>query len=182
MISRDNIKYCIFVAFISILIYKAIDNPSVFISSINDLFKFLSPFLLAVLMCLLLNPVVMFLEKKFKMPRLLNIFISYFFIFLFFCFCINLIMPSLIDTLNTLITEIPNYTLKVDVLLNKYVSNNHSFDSILPHIQAHLDSALKHAVKMLNTISSDFLIYIFSITSIIFNIIMGIILSIYILL
>ncbi|OSB12206.1 AI-2E family transporter [Paraclostridium bifermentans] len=181
MISRDNIKYCIFVAFISILIYKAIDNPAVFISSINDLFKFLSPFLLAVLMCLLLNPVIMFLEKKFKMPRLLNIFISYFFIFLFFCFCINLIMPSLIDALNTLITEIPNYTLKIDALLNKYVSNNHSFDSILPHIQAHLDSALKHAVKMLNTISSDFLIYIFSITSIIFNIIMGIILSIYIL-
>ncbi|MCU9812653.1 hypothetical protein LEQ08_13620, partial [Paraclostridium sp. AKS81] len=64
MISRDNIKYCIFVAFISILIYKAIDNPAVFISSINDLFKFLSPFLLAVLMCLLLNPVIMFLEKK----------------------------------------------------------------------------------------------------------------------
>ncbi|WP_332843925.1 AI-2E family transporter, partial [Paraclostridium bifermentans] len=181
LISRDNIKYCIFVAFISILIYKAIDNPAVFISSINDLFKFLSPFLLAVLMCLLLNPVIMFLEKKFKMPRLLNIFISYFFIFLFFCFCINLIMPSLIDTLNTLIAEIPNYTLKIDALLNKYVSNNHSFDSILPHIQAHLDSALKHAVKMLNTISSDFLIYIFSITSIIFNIIMGIILSIYIL-
>ncbi|WP_263331850.1 AI-2E family transporter [Paraclostridium sp. AKS73] len=131
-------------------------------------------------MCLLLNPVIMFLEKKFKMPRILNIFISYFSYF-YFCFCINLIMPSLIDTLNTLITEIPSYTLKIDELLNKYISNNHSFDSILPHIQAHLDSALKHVVKMLNTISSDFLIYIFSITSIVFNIIMGIILSIYIL-
>jgi predicted PurR-regulated permease PerM len=90
-------------------------------------------------------------------------------------------MPSLIDTLNTLIAEMPNYTNKIDTLLNKYVSNNDSFNSILPHIQTHLDSALKNAVKMLNTISSDFLIYIFSITSIVFNIIIGIILSVYIL-
>lgn len=181
MISRDNIKYCIFIAFISILIYKAIDNPSIFISSINDLFNFLSPFLLAILMCLLLNPFILFLEKKFKMPRILNIFLSYFLIFLFLCFCIKLIMPSLIDTLNTIIEEIPNYTTTIASLLNKHLSNNNSLNSILPHIQTHLDSVLKNAVKMLNTISSDFLIYILSVTSIVFNTIMGIILSLYIL-
>ena len=181
MISRENFKYYIFLAFISILIYKAIDNTSVFLSKINDLFKFLSPFLIAILICLLLNPIIMFVEKKLKTPRLLNILISYFFIFLLFCFCIKLIMPSLVDTLNTLIKEIPNYTLKVEILLNKYFSNNSSFNNILPNIETHLDLVLKNIVNMINPISSEFLIYIFSITSIVFNTIIGVILSIYIL-
>jgi predicted PurR-regulated permease PerM len=178
LLSRDNIKYCIFVSFITILIYKAIDSPYTFISGINGMIKFLSPFLLAVLMCLLINPLIMCLEKNLKLPRLFNIFISYIFLFLFLGFGLNLLIPSILDTLNTIISEIPNYINNIDLFISKYMS---ILDTLIPHLQRNLDSILKKLVDMLSKISSDLLIYIFSITSLFFNIIMGMILSIYIL-
>ena len=77
MISKDNIKYYILIAFISILLYKAIDSPKQILDSINGLMSFLSPFLIGILLTLLLNPMIMFLERKFKSHRLVNIFFSY---------------------------------------------------------------------------------------------------------
>ncbi|MDU1538015.1 MAG: AI-2E family transporter [Paeniclostridium sordellii] len=181
MISRDNIKYCLFVVFISLLIYKAIDNPYAFISSINGVIRFLSPFIVAVIMCLLINPLIMYLENKFNLPRLFSIFISYILLFLLLGFGLNLLIPSLLDTLNTIISEIPNYINNIDLFLNKYMSKTDIFDNLIPHVQQNLDSILKNIVDILSKISSNLLIYILSITSLFFNIIMGIILSIYIL-
>ena len=181
LLSRDNIKYCIFVSFITILIYKAIDSPYTFIAGINGVIKFLSPFLLAVLMCLLINPLIMYLEKKLRFPRLFNIFISYIFLFLLLGFGLNLLIPSILDTLNTIISEIPNYINNIDLFISKYMSKVDIFDTLIPHLERNLDAILKKLVDMLSRISSDLLIYIFSITSLFFNIIMGIILSIYIL-
>ena len=40
MISKDNIKYYILIAFISILLYKAIDSPKQILDSINGLMSF----------------------------------------------------------------------------------------------------------------------------------------------
>ena len=83
MISKDNIKYYILIAFISILLYKAIDSPKPILDSINGLMSFLSPFLIGILLTLLLNPMIMFLERKFKSHRLVNIFFSY--VLIVFC-------------------------------------------------------------------------------------------------
>ena len=55
MISRENIKYYIFIAFISILIYKILDSPYRFIDRIGDLVSFFSPFLLGILLTLLIK-------------------------------------------------------------------------------------------------------------------------------
>ena len=67
MISKDNIKiHTYLIAFISIILYKAIDSPRQILDSINGLMSFFSPFLIGILLTLLLNPMIMFLERKFK--------------------------------------------------------------------------------------------------------------------
>ena len=53
MISKDNIKYYILIAFISIILYKAIDSPRQILDSINGLMSFFSPFLIGILLTLL---------------------------------------------------------------------------------------------------------------------------------
>ena len=107
MISKDNIKYYILIAFISIILYKAIDSPRQILDSINGLMSFFSPFLIGILLTLLLNPMIMFLERKFKSHRLINIFISYILITFVLSVGFKLLIPAIIDTLNTLINEIP---------------------------------------------------------------------------
>lgn len=181
MISKDNIKYYIFIAFISIFVYKVIDSPTQIINSINKLISFFSPFLIGILLSLLLNPMIMFLEKKFKSHRLINIFLSYILIIFIISIGLKLLVPTIINTLNTLINEIPNYINTLDKFLNKYISKFQILKILIPHLQNNLNSILTKVLDLFSKISSDLVIYIFSITSLLFDLIMGIILSIYML-
>lgn len=181
MISKENMKYCILVAFISILIFKILDSPYRFIAGIGGLVKFFSPFLLGLLISLLINPMMMYIEKRFKLPRLVNILISYIVVFILLTASLKLIIPSLVNTLNTIINEVPNYITSVNSLLSKYMSQTQFLENVTPHLQQNLDAVLKKLVDMLSKFSSDLITYIFSITSILLNLVMGVILSIYML-
>lgn len=181
MVSKENIKYYIYIAFVSILIYKVIDDPMKFIAGIGGLASFLSPFLIGILFALLLNPMTMFFEKKFKLHRLINILLSYIIVFILLFLGFKLLIPAIVDTLNSLIQEIPNYIDMLNNFLDKFMSQTELFEAIAPHIQDNLNNILNQVVDILTKVSKDFLVYIFSITSLLFNIIMGIILSIYML-
>ncbi len=181
MISKDNIKTYILVSIVSILIFKAIDSPGQILERINGLMSFFSPFLIGILLALLLNPMIMFLERKFKSHRLINIFFSYILISFILSIAFKLLVPAIIDTLNTLINEIPNYISMLNTFLNKYISQAQVFENVIPHLQNNLYSILTRLLDLFSKVSSDLFIYIFSITSLLFNIIMGIILSIYML-
>ena len=122
MISKDNIKYYILIAFISIILYKAIDSPRQILDSINGLMSFFSPFLIGILLTLLLNPMIMFLERKFKSHRLINIFISYILITFVLSVGFKLLIPAIIDTLNTLINEIPNLINMLNIFFLAHLS------------------------------------------------------------
>ena len=69
----------------------------------------------------------------------------------------------------------------LNTFLNKYMSQAELLEAIVPHIQENLNSILNQVVDILTKVSKDFLVYIFTITSLLFNIVMGIILSIYML-
>ncbi|QJA08659.1 AI-2E family transporter [Romboutsia sp. CE17] len=179
MISKEDIKHYILLAFITILLYKFINSPIQFISGIGGIAGFFSPFLIGALIALLINPLVMFFEKKFNLHRLLNILISYIIVFVVLFLGFKLLIPSIVDTLNTLIKEIPTYINMFNEILSKYMTKAEFFNAIAPHIQDNLNSILTNLVNILTAFSSNLLIHISSITSILFDIIMGLILSIY---
>ena len=156
MISKDNIKYYILIAFISIILYKAIDSPRQILDSINGLMSFFSPFLIGILLTLLLNPMIMFLERKFKSHRLINIFISYILITFVLSVGFKLLIPAIIDTLNTLINEIN----MLNIFLNKHLSQSQVLESVIPHLQNNLNSILTRLLDLFSKVSSDLFIYI----------------------
>lgn len=181
MISKEEIKHYIFIALISILLYKFINNPMEFIAGIGGIANFFSPFLIGILIALLINPLVMFFEKKFKLHRLLNILISYVIVFVLLILGFKLLIPSIVDTLNSLIQEIPTYLDMLNKFLSKYMTEDEFFTTVAPHIQDNLNSILTNVVNILTTFSSNLFVHISSITSLLFDIIMGVILSIYML-
>ncbi|MGX9756734.1 AI-2E family transporter [Clostridioides difficile] len=180
IISKENVKYYLIVVFIGILFFKFINTPADFISSIEGLLSFFSPFLLAILLALLLNPLVMLFEIKFKTHRLLSIFLSYILIGIILAFGIRLLIPSIANTLNRLINEMPIYTDYINNFIEKNMSNIDFLKALIPHIQHSLDNALKEASNFISRIPKNFLIYTLSISSMLFNMVMGFILSIYI--
>lgn len=181
MISKQNIKYCIFIAFISILIYKIISYPSQFFSNISGLINFLSPFLFAIFFALILDPLVMIFERKLGMKRLINIFISYILVLLLLVICCKILIPAIVDTLNVLILEIPNYINMLVNFLDRFINESSALESAIPDIQSSINKILNNIISIFTKSPSDVLEYILSVTNLIFNIIIGIILSIYIL-
>ncbi|MGL5348789.1 MAG: AI-2E family transporter [Peptostreptococcaceae bacterium] len=181
MLSKQSIKYFIFAVFIGVLIYKLIDAPSQLIIGIGDLVSFLSPFLIGILLTLLLDPLVMFFENKLKLKRLINIFISYMLILLIFMIGFKIFIPIIVDTLNTIITQMQSYIDLIDKLLGRFIEEGDLPKEIIPHIQNTLNSILTQLINLFSKSSSDVLVYILSITSVVFDVIMGVILSIYIL-
>ncbi|MCC0643360.1 MULTISPECIES: AI-2E family transporter [unclassified Clostridioides] len=180
IISKETVKYYLIVVFIGILFFKFINTPADFISSIEGLLSFFSPFLLAILLALLLNPLVMLFEIKFKTHRLLSIFLSYILIGIILAFGIRLLIPSIANTLNRLINEMPIYTDYINNFIEKNMSNIDFLKALIPHIQHSLDNALKEASNFISRIPKNFLIYTLSISSMLFSMVMGFILSIYI--
>lgn len=69
----------------------------------------------------------------------------------------------------------------LNIFLNKHLSQSQVLESVIPHLQNNLNSILTRLLDLFSKVSSDLFIYIFSITSLLFDIIMGIILSIYML-
>ena len=181
MISKENIKYYVLIGFISIIIYKIVDSPSRLLANIGGLIKLLSPFLIAILFALLINPLVMFFEKRFKLHRILNIFIAYIIIFIVLIIVATIFIPSIIYTLNTLIKEIPHYISMMEDFLSVHLKQTDILEISIPHIKNNINLILKELIDVFSKTSSEFMLYIFSLTSILFNIIMGIILSIYML-
>ncbi|WP_304340195.1 AI-2E family transporter [Metaclostridioides mangenotii] len=181
MFTKENIKNYVIVISISILIYKIIDNPRIFISGIGSIARFFSPFLIGILLALLIDPLVMFFENRFKTHRLVNILFSYIIITILIFVVFKLLIPATINTLNSIMKEIPNYIEFLNNSLEKKISKQEFFEATLPHLQQNLNELLSKGVNTLTNISTNLIVYIFSITSIIFNIIMGIILSIYML-
>lgn len=181
MISKENIKYYVFIAFITILIYKFIDSPENLLSNIKGLFMILSPFFIGILFSLLIDPLMVFLEKKFNIKRILSLLISYIGILSLVSICANMIIPSLINTLSTLLKEIPYCINTLETVLTKHISNLDLFKLLIYKIEDGLNILLKELNNLSSKTSTDILNYILSITSLFFNILMGLILSFYIL-
>ena len=85
-IKRKKIKYLslIPVIFISIILFKTINQPEILPNIINYIITIFSYIIWAFAIAFLLNPLMVFLEQKFKMHRVTSILIIY----LFFLFII----------------------------------------------------------------------------------------------
>lgn len=181
MLTKENFKKYVILISLSLLIYKLLDNPRIFMSAIKELFIFLSPFLIALFFVLILNPIVVYFENRFKLARPLSVLFSYSLVVLVAIFTFKLIIPTTISALNDMIKDIPSFMEFMSSTLEKKISKQEFFEATLPDIQQNLNTLLTRGVNLLTGISNDFVIHFFTITSIIFDIFIGIVLSIYIL-
>ena len=169
-------------ALIGVVGYKFIDNYQYFFSIITRGLSILSPFLYALVCAYILNPVIKSFEKKLKVTRSVSISLTYIilvgivFVVLFFT------IPSLVDSILNITTEIPNYMAKVQGWINMGLSNERINELIR---QSGLLSSVQDIATQIGNISmellQDFAVYLISLTSNLVNIVLGFLISIYVL-
>lgn len=184
MFINNNIKYrdILIFALIGVIGYKFIDNYQYFFNIINRGLSILSPFMYALVCAYILNPVVKSFERKLKVKRGISIALTYIillgivFVVLFFT------IPSLVDSILNITNEIPNYMAKVQEWINMGLSNERVNELIR---QSGFLYNVQNIATQIGNISMEllqnFAVYLISLTSNLVNIVLGFLISIYVL-
>ena len=130
----------------------------------------------------ILNPVVSFFEKKFKMKRVISIAITYFIIIALVFIILFFTIPSIIDSILNITQEIPTYMEVVQKWINTILENERIKGLI---IQAGLLNKFEEISSQIGSVAIGLLqnlaMYLLSFTSNLVNVILGFLISVYVL-
>ncbi|MDR1774307.1 MAG: AI-2E family transporter [Clostridioides sp.] len=179
--SFQKLKPYFLLALFFVISFKIINSPRTFFAGFCSFIKFFSPLLIGIFIALLINPILRYFENKLKLKRWISLIISYVIV----CVCVflifKLIIPLAIRTMNELIVELPNYISQISKKLSKIASQEQFLKVTLPNIEGNINKNLTSIVKKLTNISTDSFEYLFGVASVLFNIIIGLIMSVYML-
>ena len=181
-------EYWGIVTYVVVLVY-AIFNFSNLISGVKGIIGIISPFIVGIAIAFVLNLVMKIFEekifnflsdKKFKRP--LSVFFTFITVFLVILSLISFIIPQLIDSISKLTNAVPSYMKSFEIFISKYVTHT----EILNTVWNNFLSAWKEVIQFTGQVLASSLTSVVNITvgftSGLFNFILSIIFSIYMLL
>lgn len=164
---------------IAIVLYKIIDIPF----SLSVVLEILRPFFIAFALAYLLNPMVKYLEKSFKLNRNGSIFFTYLIVLGAVTFIITIVTPNIIESIGNLVTNTPDYIRKAQ----KYIQYNVTKFEILSgtQITQSVESLLRNFLLSFSgfadTAVNEVLKQAINVTAILLKLIISIVISIYML-
>ncbi|MCI9304583.1 AI-2E family transporter [Clostridium sp.] len=187
-------EYWGIVTYVVVLVY-AIFNFSNLISGVKSIIGIISPFIVGIAIAFVLNLVMKIFEEKIfnflsdkkykkylKFKRPLSVFFTFITVFLIILSLISFIIPQLIDSISKLTNAVPSYMKSFEIFISKYVTHT----EILNTVWNNFLSAWKEVIQFTGQVLASSLTSVVNITvgftSGLFNFILSIIFSIYMLL
>ncbi len=187
-------EYWGIVTYVVVLVY-AIFNFSNLISGVKGIIGIISPFIVGIAIAFVLNLVMKIFEEKIfnflsdkkykkylKFKRPLSVFFTFITVFLVILSLISFIIPQLIDSISKLTNAVPSYMKSFEIFISKYVTHT----EILNTVWNNFLSAWKEVIQFTGQVLASSLTSVLNITvgftSGLFNFILSIIFSIYMLL
>ncbi len=169
---------------ISYILIKFIDNYSFFLGIITNILSLLTPFIIGMILAYILSPLVDLMEKKLKIRRWITILIIYGVTLSAAIIFIIMIVPSITSSIVEIINQIPQYSQDVEMWVLDVTTQisgvASSIDSsAIVKIQDSLLSIIPHLSDFAKIALDCVLSTTVSITTLILNIVFGIIISVY---
>lgn len=163
------------------------------------IFASLQPIFIGLLFAYLLTPFVKLIERKFtnrfvdflskkiekiknkkKLSRIFAIFFTYLLAFLSIVLFIKFVVPSLLDSINMMLTNIPMYINNIYDYLKEIVKNNEELVSLVDKLNKDIVNSFANVVvPSMDMIISNITVGISSVLKWTINILIGLIVSIY---
>ena len=185
MFFNKYIKYrdILVIVLIDLVGYKLIDNYQMFLNLISTTISVISPFIYAMVFAYCINPIMNLFERRLKMRRGLSIFSTYLLIGGAIVIGSLYIVPSIVDSIISITSEIPGYMETVQGWINEALKNQNFYELInstglLDNISVISGNMSSIIIGILNGSVSS----IVSITTNVVKIGFGFLISIYILL
>jgi len=166
---------------IAILFYKSVNSFDVIKKYVDLIINIFIPLIWAGLIAYIANPMIMFIENKYKLNRKVSILIVYLFLTGIIISVGLAVIPKIVVNITELIEKLPNLITNLENLLTKW-SEGFAGSNISKYVQD--DVLNEYIVKlsgMFDTVIATLLNSILSISAGIFKFIIGFVISIYIL-
>lgn len=171
-----------FVAAAYILI-KVIDSYHLIFATLGGMFSTISPFLMAFIFAYLLNPIIVFLERQFKLKRAWSVTFTYVGL-LFLCYVAgSFLFPIIYQSGRDLISQLPTFAIKMQTLMDQWMMNAYPLElSDLAPIQDQIMTTIPKLTDVLTRSLSSLVGMTYSALMGTGNFLMAFIISIYVLL
>lgn len=183
-IFERNAKYVkiIVTIIIAYIFIKIIDNLPVVIDIAGKWYTIIAPFLLAFVIAYILNPIVNLFNKKAKIPRPLSIAITYILFLSIITIAIVFLGPKLYSSIIELVNNLPEITADIQNFVNNITADMQSQFNLAQNPFTNDTSTIITTVSSLVLSLSNLLLSsAVSITSSIINLVLGFLISIYVL-
>lgn len=167
---------------ISFVLIQILKNYNNIFLGIGKVFKILSPFVIAFIIAYILNPLVKFFEKKFKIKRGLSILICYVITLGIIALVLSMIVPRVFQNIMDIFQSIPYFTNKGHEVVNNLLNNEqisniiNSSNIFKGNYKDLIDKIAGITTIGLNTILNQTI----SFTTFMVNLVFGLIIAIYI--
>lgn len=168
---------------ISFLLFKFINNIDLLAQNLWCLLSILSPFFWAFGIAYILNPLMIHIEKRFKLTRVFSILIVYAIVIGAITLTVTFISPAIASNIGDLMEDMPTYLTKTEawIKLNIQRLNLNNNKEIINWINNFLSTSSYKITNMLNIGVNAVLTKAINVTSSFFKMVFGFIVSIYIL-
>ncbi|WMJ81075.1 AI-2E family transporter [Clostridium sp. MB40-C1] len=185
MLKNKKIPYLnlIPILIISFLLFKVIDNVEFLAEGFGLLLSILTPFFWAFGIAYLLNPLMVHLEKRFKLKRGISLLIVYAVVIGFITLSVTIISPTIASNIGDLANNIPEYAIKTEAWIRTNIQklNLNNNKDIISWINNLLSTSSGKLTEILNTGVNTIFTKAVSFTSSFLKMIFGFIISVYIL-
>jgi len=186
MLNKVKIPYAKYLPLILVVLvlYKMIDRVDVLVSFVMKLAGLMVPLVWALVIAYLVNPMMKVFENKFKFKRNLSLLIVYVLVIGFLVMTVVVVAPKIIESINDIIKKSDDYLIVAEEYFAELVSSlqeNNLFGLSNNLDLSNMQEFLNNFWKYFNSMWGALLSSLISITSGIFKIIIGLIISVYIL-
>lgn len=173
----------------AVILYMLLSHIAPIVDWVSSLWKMLSPVVAGCVLAYLMTPVMDYLEnkplqkiKKEKARHILGVVLSVIFVLLIITAIIMMVVPSLISSISDLISAVNKYGYSnITALLEEFNKFDIRFKIDISKFDMYIDQGLDALFTALKNNLSDILNEINNIGSSLFNIILGFIIAVYLL-
>lgn len=168
---------------IIIVLYKLIANVTVLASWIGSFFSILNPFIWAFAIAYLLNPLMSFLEKRFKLNRGISLLITYLIVIGFITIFSTILIPKATKSITDLFKNMPTYLTQTEAWVEENLTNLKIADrhGIIDYTREHVNSLIKELGEIANSSLNTAVSKTVKFTSSFLKAVFGFIIAIYLL-
>lgn len=168
---------------IAFLLFKAINNIECLAASFWFLIEIVNPFFWAFGIAYILNPLMVHIERRFKLKRALSILVVYMVVIGLITLTVTIVSPTIASNIGDLVNNMPDYARQTEAWFNTNIGKLNLVNNadVIRWINNFLTTSLDKLTEVLNTGVNTVLTKAISFTSSFLKMIFGFIISIYIL-